>query len=193
MPRSRKPVLYTIGHSTRPIGAFVDLLRAHGVEQLVDVRSIPRSRHNPQYEQGALRRALKRVNIRYVYLRALGGRRHARADSVNTGWINTSFRGYADYMQTEAFRKGLSRLERLARERVTAIMCAEGFFARCHRALVADALLVDGWRVRHIQSRVTASVHHRTPFLRVRSGRLTYPGASRERKEQERHKGPLTG
>ena len=174
--RSR-PVIYTIGHSTRPIESFLELLRAHGVEQLVDVRSIPKSRHNPQYEQGALRRALKTAKVRYVYIRALGGRRHARKDSMNTGWLNASFRGYADYMQTAAFRAGLNRLERIARERVTAIMCAEGFFARCHRSLLADALVVDGWRVRHIQSRVTASVHRRTPFLRVRNRRLTYPAA----------------
>jgi len=177
-PRRAKPVIYTVGHSTRPIDDFLELLRAHGVTQLVDVRSIPRSRHNPQYEQRALRAALKRERIRYVYMRALGGRRRARKDSANSGWINASFRGYADYMQTEGFRAGLTRLERIARERVTTIMCAEGFFARCHRSLIADALVVDGWRVRHIQSRVTASVHRRTPFLRVRGGRLTYPGSA---------------
>ena len=175
MQRSPKPVIFTIGHSTRPIDSFLELLRAHGIEQLVDVRSIPRSRHNPQYERSALHLALKQVKVRYVYLRALGGRRHATKGSLNTGWINAAFRGYADYMQTEAFRLGLSRLERIARDRVTAIMCAEGFFARCHRALIADALVVDGWRVRHIQSRITASIHHRTPFLKVRAGRLTYP------------------
>ena len=170
-----KPVLYTIGHSTRPIETFLELLHAHGIEQLVDVRTIPRSRHNPQYEQGALRRSLKAARIRYLHLRALGGRRRPRKDSPNTGWINSAFRGYADYMQSKQFQAGLARLEARARRRLTAIMCAEGWFVRCHRALIADALVVDGWRVRHIQSRKTASVHRRTPFLRVRRGRLRYP------------------
>src|SRR5262249_50006480 len=132
--------------------------------------------HNPQYEQSTLRRSLKAAGVRYVRIAELGGRRHAKKDSVNTGWMNSSFRGYADYMQTAAFRGGLERLERIGRERGIAIMCAEGFFARCHRSLIADALVVDGWRVRHISSRVTASLHRRTPFLRVRGGRLTYPG-----------------
>ena len=173
--RVSKRVLYTIGHSTRPIEQFLELLQAHGVEQVVDVRTIPRSRHNPQYEQAALRRTLPAAHIRYRHLRALGGRRHARKDSQNTGWINASFRGYADYMQSPAFREGLRRLEGEARKRVTAIMCAEGFAARCHRSLIADALVVAGWRVRHIQSRKTAKAHRRTPFLRVRKGRLLYP------------------
>ena len=176
--RRAKPVIYAIGHSTRPIDDFLELLRAHGVTRLVDVRSIPRSRHNPQYEQDALRRSLRSAKIRYVRIAALGGRRHARKDSVNSGWINASFRGYADYMQTAGFRAGLERLERIARERVTAIMCAEGFFARCHRSLIADALVVDGWRVRHIASRVTASSHRRTSFLRVRGGLLLYPATT---------------
>jgi uncharacterized protein (DUF488 family) len=174
--RRERPLLYTVGHSTRPVDDFVKLLHAHGVTELVDVRSIPRSRHNPQYEQGALRRSLKAAGIQYARIAQLGGRRRANKDSANTGWINSSFRGYADHMDTAAFGDGLQKLERIVRERVTAIMCAEGFFARCHRSLIADALVVAGWRVRHIQSRITASVHRRTPFLRVKGGRLTYPG-----------------
>ena len=171
----KKPVLYTIGHSTRPIGAFLELLKAHGVQEVVDVRTIPRSRHNPQYEQTALRQTLKAAHVRYRHMRKLGGRRHTRADSPNTGWINASFRGFADHMQTQDFQDGLRRLESEARKRVTTIMCAEGFVARCHRALIADALTVDGWRVLPIQRRKTASPHHRTPFLKVRRGRLLYP------------------
>jgi uncharacterized protein (DUF488 family) len=144
--------LYTIGHSTRTVRQLVDLLRAHGVEQIVDVRTIPKSRHNPQFNRPALSRALH-----------------------NLGWRNASFRGYADYMQSEEFGAGLARLERLAARRPTAIMCAEAIPWQCHRSLIADALTVARWRVLHIQSRHTARPHQRTTFLRVRSGRLLYP------------------
>lgn len=177
----KKPVLYTIGHSTRPIEEFLELLAAHGIQELVDVRTIPRSRHNPQYEQATLCETLKAAHIGYQHLRELGGRRHSRVGSPNTGWINASFRGYADYMQTAEFQDGLRRLEAGARERVTAIMCAEGFAARCHRSLIADALAVDGWRVLHIQSRKTAKLHRRTPFLKVKEGRLLYPPSAQTR------------
>jgi uncharacterized protein (DUF488 family) len=170
-----RAALYTIGHSTRPIEAFLALLEAHGVEKLVDVRTIPRSRHNPQYDQPALRESLKAAGIRYEHIRELGGLRHGRPASPNTGWTNASFRGYADYMGTSHFRDALRRLEAGGRERPVAIMCAEGFLARCHRSLIADALIVDGWRVLEIQSRKTAKLHRRTPFLRVRDGRLVYP------------------
>jgi uncharacterized protein (DUF488 family) len=171
----RKPILYTIGHSTRPIDEFLELLRAHGVEQVVDVRTIPRSRHNPQYNQTALRKALRATHIGYQHMPRLGGLRHARQDSPNAGWINPSFRGFADHMQSKDFQDGQRHLKAKARTRTTAIMCAEAFVARCHRSLIADALTVDGWRVRHIQSRRTASLHRRTPFLKVRRGRLLYP------------------
>ena len=173
--------LYTIGHSTRTTRQLVDLLRAHGVEQVVDVRTIPKSRHNPQFNRPALSRALRVVKIGYRHLKALGGLRHARPDSVNLGWRNTSFRGYADYMQSEGFATGLARLEQLAARRSTAIMCAEAVPWRCHRSLIADALTVARWRVLHIQSRHTARPHKRTPFLRVRSGRLVYPVPARSR------------
>jgi uncharacterized protein (DUF488 family) len=172
----RKPVLYTIGHSTRPIDEFLELLSAHGVEKVVDVRTIPRSRHNPQYDQTALRTTLRAAHIGYQHMARLGGLRHARKDSSNAGWISASFRGFADHMQSKDFQEGLGRLEAEARKRATAIMCAEAFVARCHRALIADALTVDGWRVRHIESRKTATLHRRTPFLKVRGGRLLYPG-----------------
>ena len=167
--------LYTIGHSTRTTRQLVDLLRAHGVEQVVDVRTIPKSRHNPQFNRLALSRALHAVKIGYRHVKALGGLRHARPDSVNLGWRNASFRGYADYMQSEDFAAGLARLEQLAARRPTAIMCAEAVPWRCHRSLIADALTVARWRVLHIQSRDTARRHKRTTFLRVRSGRLVYP------------------
>ena len=167
--------LHTIGHSTRTARKLIELLRAHGVEQVVDVRTIPRSRHNPQFTRLALSRSLRAAKIGYRHLKALGGLRHARLDSVNLGWRNASFRGYADYMQTEDFAVGLERLEQLAARRPTAILCAEALPWRCHRSLIADALTVVRWRVLHIQTRKTARPHRRTPFLRVRSGRLVYP------------------
>ena len=170
--------VYTVGHSTRTTRELLALLRAHGVEQVVDVRTIPRSRHNPQFNRPALSRSLHAGKLGYRHLKTLGGLRHARADSINLGWRNASFRGYADYMQTEEFAAGLARLERISRRRPTAIMCAEAVPWRCHRSLIADALTVAGWRVLHIQSRRTARPHRRTPFLRVRGGTLRYPAAS---------------
>ena len=170
--------LYTIGHSTRTTRELIELIRAHGVEQVVDVRTIPRSRHNPQFAGLALSRSLREAKIRYRHLKALGGLRHARPDSINLGWRNASFRGYADYMQTGSFAAGLERLEQLAARRPTVIMCAEALPWRCHRSLIADALTVTRWRVLHIQSRKTARSHKRTPFLRVRSGRLVYSRAA---------------
>ena len=167
--------LYTIGHSTRTTRELVELLRAHEVEQVVDVRVMPKSRHSPQFNRPALSRSLHAVKIGYRHLKALGGLRHARPDSINLGWRNVSFRGFADYMQTEDFVAGLARLEQLAARRSTAIMCAEALPWRCHRSLIADALTVARWRVLHIHSRQTAQPHRRTPFLRVRSGRLLYP------------------
>src|SRR5207245_9834688 len=151
----RMPVLYTVGHSSRASGDFLTLLEAQRIQTVVDVRTSPRSRHNPQYEQTALRRTLNTAHIRYQHLRQLGGRRHARKDSPNAGWINASFRGFADHMQSKDFEDGLRRLEAEARKRVTAIMCAEGCAARCPRSLIADALPLDGWRGPPIQTRPT--------------------------------------
>ena len=171
MPR----ILYTIGHSIRTTRQLVELLRAHRVEQVVDIRTIPGSRHNPQFNRPALSRSLHAVKIGYRHLKALGGLRHARSDSTNLGWRNASFRGFADYMQTDGFAAGLARLKQIATRRHTVIMCAEALPWRCHRSLVADALTVAGWRVLHIQNRGTARPHKRTLFLKVRSGRLVYP------------------
>jgi uncharacterized protein (DUF488 family) len=171
--------IYTIGHSTRTTRQLLELLRAHGVEQVVDVRTIPRSRHNPQFNRPALSRSLHVVKLGYRHLKALGGLRHARADSINLGWRNASFRGFADYMQTDDFAAGLASLERISRRRPTAIMCAEAVPWQCHRSLIADALTVAGWRVLHIQSRRTARPHRRTPFLKVRGGTLRYPAPTK--------------
>jgi len=173
--KSAAQTIYTIGHSTRSARELIELLQVHGVRHLVDVRTIPRSRHNPQFNGPALARSLRAVKIGYRHVKALGGLRHARPDSINRGWHNASFRGYADYMQTPGFMAGLARLEQLAAGRPTVIMCAEALPWRCHRSLIADALTVERWRVLHIQSRRAARLHKRTPFLRVRSGRLLYP------------------
>ena len=145
--KTKKPVVLTIGHSTHTWSDFRDLLRAHRVKRVVDVRSIPRSRHSPQFNRETLRTQLRAARIGYVHLRKLGGLRHARHDSPNMGWRNTSFRGFADYMQTSEFEAGLQRLMKLAGQKQSAIMCAEAVPWRCHRWLIADALTVRGIRV----------------------------------------------
>ncbi len=168
--------IYTIGHSTRSIEELVELLRAHGVERVIDVRTIPRSRHNPQFNREALSRSLHNRRIAYRHVKALGGLRHARRDSANMGWRNTSFRGFADYMLTAEFEWALGRLIDLARERPAAIMCAEAVPWRCHRSLIADALTVRGVEVRHITSRNMAAVHELREMAVVEGKRITYPG-----------------
>lgn|ERR1043166_672208 len=171
------PAILTVGHSTRPLAEFVELLRAHGVRRLVDVRTIPRSRHNPQFNQNSLPGTLQKEGMSYVHLPALGGLRHAASDSANLGWRNASFRGFADYMQTEAFAGGINELVRLAGESPTAIMCAEAVPWRCHRSLIADALLVRGFPVEHILSPSRRQPHVLTPFAKVRGETITYPAA----------------
>jgi uncharacterized protein (DUF488 family) len=171
----KKPSIFTIGHSTRRIDEFIELLHMHDVEEVVDVRSIPMSRHNPQFNRDALKHSLKGNGIRYKHLKKLGGLRHSRKDSINLGWRNLSFRGYADYMSTPEFSEGLEALMKIASSRETAIMCAEAVPWRCHRSLVADALIKKGWLVRDIIGGVSAAKHRLTPFLKVRKGQLTYP------------------
>ena len=168
-------VVFTIGHSTRTLEAFVDLLRAHQVTRVVDVRTIPRSRRNPQFNREALSRALHGRKIHYTHLAALGGLRHARKDSVNAGWHNASFRGFADYMQTAGFEKGIDKLAELARKELVAVMCAEAVPWRCHRSLIADVLLARGLAVRHITSLKRAELHRLTSFARVEGVQVTYP------------------
>jgi uncharacterized protein (DUF488 family) len=167
--------IYTIGHSTHTIEQFIELLKAHGIEELVDVRTIPRSRHNPQFGREDLAASLQQAGIAYTHLGKLGGLRHASKDSVNLGWQNTSFRGFADYMATPEFTSGLDELKSLAEQKKVAIMCAEAVPWRCHRSLISDALTIQGWQVLHIQSRKTASPHKLTPFLKVQDGKIMYP------------------
>jgi uncharacterized protein (DUF488 family) len=166
--------LYTIGHSTRPADVFGGLLRAHGIAALADVRSVPRSRHNPQFDRETVAAALAELGIGYVHLPELGGRRRPRADSVNLGLRSVGFRGYADHMQSEGFWRGLARLEALAGAAATAIMCAEADPSRCHRALLSDALVARGWRVRHILDDGAAD-HAPSSAMRTVDGRPVYP------------------
>ncbi|MDE1862214.1 MAG: DUF488 domain-containing protein [Thaumarchaeota archaeon] len=169
--------VFLVGHSTRTIESFVDLLLAHSVNMLADIRTIPRSRHNPQFDGEALKKELARHKIRYLHLRGLGGLRHAGKESVNIGWHNASFRGFADYMQTEEFEVAIDRLILLAAKNTVAIMCAEGNPFRCHRSLVADALLVRQVTPLHISSKKSAREHVITPFARVMGTKITYPVA----------------
>ena len=167
--------IFTLGHSTLPIERFVAVLQAYAIARLADIRTIPRSRHNPQFSDTALAKSLKALHLDFVHMRALGGLRHARRDSPNTGWRNESFRGFADYMQTEEFENALAALIRMGREKRVAIMCAEAVPWRCHRSLVADALSVRGVPVIEILSEATYRMHTLTPFLRVEGLRITYP------------------
>jgi hypothetical protein len=175
------PVVYTIGHSTRSLEEFVGLLRAHGVRRLIDVRTVPRSRHNPQFNRDTLPADLERAGIGYRHMGGLGGLRKTRPDSVNRGWRNLSFRGYADYMQTEEFQAALSSLMKLADRSTVALMCAEAVPWRCHRSLVADALLVHGYEPFDIYSETRATRHKLPAWARARGERLTYPGESKRR------------
>jgi uncharacterized protein (DUF488 family) len=168
----------TIGHSTRPIDEFVTLLAAHGVTQLVDVRTVPRSRHNPQFNADALPASLASAGIGYVHAPGLGGFRQTSADSENDGWRNLSFRGYADYMQSPDFADNLASLIELARSDRVALMCAEALPWRCHRSLIADALLVHGIASCEIVNAKRLQAHRLTPFARVRGSAITYPVAN---------------
>src|SRR5580658_1656240 len=167
--------VFTIGHSTRPIGEFVELLRSNGVERLLDIRTIPKSRHNPQFNTDALAKSLRDAGIDYVHLKALGGLRKALRDSRNTGWRNASFRGYANYMQTREFEEALARTVELAPEKPTVFMCSEAVPWRCHRSLVADALVVRGIEAMEIVDSSPPKPHKLTPFARVDGTRITYP------------------
>lgn len=171
------PVL-TVGHSTRSLDALAEVLRAHGVEHVADVRTVPRSRRNPQFNRETLPEALAAYRVGYTHLASLGGLRHPHADSPNTGWRNLSFRGYADYMATPEFEAGLDELLALAGHQQVAIMCAEAVPWRCHRGLIADALLARGVGVEHILSAARRQPHRLTPFARVEGTHITYPAVA---------------
>src|SRR5271163_3453551 len=167
--------IFTLGHSTLPIERFIALLQTYGIERLVDIRTMPRSRHNPQFNDTALAGSLTAQHLEYVHIQALGGLRHARKDSPNTGWRNAGFRGYADYMQTEAFQHALETLIHMSRQKRVATMCAEAVPWRCHRSLVADALSVRGVPVVEILTQSSYRMHKLTPLAQVQGLRITYP------------------
>src|ERR1035438_1175318 len=169
------PVVLTIGHSTRTINEFIGLLQAHRAKCVVDVRTVPRSRHNPQFSKDSLPGSLKNAGVGYVHVPGLGGLRHAKRDSPNVDWRNASFRGYADYMQKPEFEQSLEELIRLDKQERIAIMCAEAVPWRCHRSLIADALLVRGIRAEDIMSPTRRQIHTLTPFAKVRGTTITYP------------------
>ncbi len=175
MNKTPQRLVLTVGHSTRPIDVFVGLLRANGVTHLLDVRTVPRSRHNPQFNSDALAGSLRDAGIAYTHAPGLGGLRRASPDSVNAAWRNASFRGYADYMQTPAFAQNLANVVDLAAAERVALMCAEAVPWRCHRSLIADALLVRGVAVEEIVSETRRSPHKLTPFARVDGTSVTYP------------------
>ena len=169
-------MVYTIGHSTREFPDFLRLLETQGIRRVVDVRGYPASRRHPQYARAALEQALAAAGITYTHEQDLGGRRQPRPDSPSTGWRSRSFRGYADYMDTDAFQAALGRLIALAGQSPTAVLCAEAVPWRCHRQLIADALLARGHDVGHILSLDRVDAHRLTPFARIESdGRVRYP------------------
>ena len=170
--------IYAIGHSTRPLSELVELLSAHGVETLADVRLLPGSRKLPHFDREQLEASLPRSGIAYRHLPLLGGRRRARKDSPNRAWRNAGFRGYADYMDTANFRRGLEELRRISRAGPACVMCAEGAPFRCHRSLIGDALFARGVILRHISSRVSVRPHRPTPFARIDGTRITYPATT---------------
>ena len=178
-----KLIVMTVGHSTRTSKELIQLLKAHQVQRLVDVRTVPRSRHNPQFNRSALSPALHSSRLHYTYFPGLGGFRHARRDSLNAGWHNASFRGFADYMQTTEFRRNLEELIKLAKSEQIAIMCAEAVPWRCHRSLIADALLARGIEVREITSATRAQPHTLTPWGKITGMQVTYPAEDKNKSD----------
>ncbi len=167
--------IYTVGHSTKKIEDFIKILKAYKIKILVDIRTVPRSRHNPQFEGFKLEESLNKESISYIHLRELGGLRHPLKDSPNMEWRNTSFRGYADHMETDEFGRGLNILKKIASEHPTVIMCAEAVPWRCHRNLISDALKVEGWEVLHIMTEKITNEHELTKFIKIEKGKITYP------------------
>ncbi|MHB1457318.1 MAG: DUF488 domain-containing protein [Armatimonadota bacterium] len=169
--------IWTVGHSTRTIDGFIGLISSYGIEAVLDVRTVPRSRKNPQFNKDSLEQTLPEAGIEYMHQKDLGGLRHPAKDSVNTAWRNDSFRGFADYMQTLEFEEALTWLIEFAKQKYTVIMCAEILPWRCHRSLIADALLVNGFEVVEIFEVGKSRLHKLTSFAVVKDGKVTYPGS----------------
>jgi len=175
-----EPVVLTVGHSTRPLAEFVAMLKAHSVARLIDVRTVPRSRHNPQFNLDTLPAELAANGIGYEHVAGLGGFRRTHPGSLNTGWRNLSFRGFADYMQTSEFADNLAELIAKAKRERIVLMCAEAVPWRCHRSLIADALLVHDLRVEEIISKTRRQPHGLTAFAHVSGTTITYPPEANE-------------
>jgi uncharacterized protein (DUF488 family) len=180
MNRAQELVVYTVGHSTRTLVEFIDLLKTYGITVVVDVRTVPRSRHNSQFNKETLPEALKAEGIKYLHVPDLGGFRRPHPDSPNLAWKNKTFRGYADYMQTREFAENLLKLVALAKENCVAVMCAEAMPWRCHRSLIADALSVRRIKVKHILNAGSFTNHELTPFANTEGTKITYPLFSKE-------------
>jgi len=172
--------IYTIGHSTRTLPEFTELLNVYNVKLLVDVRTVPRSRHNPQFNKETLPATLKSYGVKYIHMPEIGGLRHPKRDSINLAWKNMGFRGYADYMQTKEFTDNLLKIIALARENCLALMCAEALPWRCHRSLISDALVVRHVKVLHIISKNSTITHELTEFANVEGNQITYPLFTKE-------------
>jgi uncharacterized protein (DUF488 family) len=178
-------VVFSVGHSTRSLEEFFALLKAYGVTMIVDVRTVPRSRHNPQFNKETLPDSLKAAGVKYIHMPELGGLRRTSADSVNLGWENKSFRGYADYMQTKEFAENLLRLVALIQENCLAVMCAEAVPWRCHRSLLSDALVARHIKVKHILTETSTTNHELTPFALVEGTKITYPLFAKEKTQKQ--------
>ena len=170
----RSKIIYSIGHSTHPIQEFLDMLDSFDIELLVDIRKLPGSRKFPQFNQDALKISLENHGIKYIHLSSLTGRRPAHKDSHNHAWRNPSFRGYADYMETDEFKQGIIELEAMATEQKTVYMCSEAVWWRCHRSLVSDYLKIRGWKVFHIMAIGKAQEHPYTSAASIVDGKLNY-------------------
>ena len=180
LAKASELTVLTIGHSTRTLEEFVQLLEAYGVTLVVDVRTVPRSRHNPQFNKETLPNTLKHYGIKYIHLPDIGGLRRTKPNSVNLAWENLSFRGYADYMQTQEFTDSLLKITALARENRLALMCAEALPWRCHHSLISDALVVRHVKVLHIISKTSTITHEITEFAHVEGYTVTYPLYTKE-------------
>jgi uncharacterized protein (DUF488 family) len=194
MARRRRPLargwehaeIFAIGHSTHTAAELIELLQAHGIATVADVRTVPRSRTNPQFNSQPFAKALARAGIRYVHMATLGGLRRPQRDSPNRGWHNRSFQGFADYMGTPAFLQGLEELRRESKYGPVVLLCAEALRWRCHRSLIADALFARGVIVQHIESRTRTRPHVPTPFAHFRGMQITYPVSAALRVEARR-------
>lgn len=174
MKESGNKAIWTIGHSTRTSDQFIAMLQSFRIQLLADIRSYPGSRRYPQFNKEALEISLPKNDIKYIHIKELGGRRKANPHSANTAWRNDAFRGFADYMETAEFKKGIDDLQQLASIERTAYMCSEAVWWRCHRSLISDFLKSIGWRVMHIMDKEKAEEHPYTSVARIVKGELTY-------------------